>query len=450
MYMQSYDNDMEPIIRVDLAGITDSIVMKIENYVDILLGNDDDNVELFDEDDGNEDIMDMEDNENTENDASLLNGGEHDVLSPIFRENWGVINSMTDKDLTTRTGLWNESNELFKGLSAKSGLRVVIGGFVHVVVNLMAFGACVEGFKYCRPIIQIDVMVSLYIKESSHAKRRHMSHFDCHAGIQAAIRDPSVGWEYILIDPRPIDHYVLYNQEVHRYLLIWEENDLGELHCRRCEANFYRNSHMLGLESVCATLLGVVPEERDIFGQRLRLTWLIEHFPSFSLDADVESAVWATTWKQIRWESRYDHLARAKETSTSYGYNHPYMIHLWTGPNTLNIGHRDEIHQLCATTLKVIHKVDRLLIPPNVVDIERQSWDDEVVMRDGRVRTRGDGVWTRGGGVQTRSGGVRTRGGHIYDDPHFPIDDASLDFPSSSRGGVQVATSFCKHEDPIV
>ena len=65
MYMQSYDNDMEPIVRVDLVGVTNSIVMKIENYVDILPGNDDDNVELFDEDDGNEDIMDMKDNENT-------------------------------------------------------------------------------------------------------------------------------------------------------------------------------------------------------------------------------------------------------------------------------------------------------------------------------------------------------------------------------------------------
>ena len=51
----------------------------------------------------------MEDNENIENDASLLSGGEHDVPSPIFRElNWDVINSMIDKDLTTRTGLWNE------------------------------------------------------------------------------------------------------------------------------------------------------------------------------------------------------------------------------------------------------------------------------------------------------------------------------------------------------
>ena len=81
IYMQSYDNDMEHIVMVDLVRVIDSIVMNI----DILPGNDDDNVELFDEDDGNEDIMDMEDNENTENYASLLGGGEHDVSFPIFR-----------------------------------------------------------------------------------------------------------------------------------------------------------------------------------------------------------------------------------------------------------------------------------------------------------------------------------------------------------------------------
>ncbi|RVW63217.1 hypothetical protein CK203_058954 [Vitis vinifera] len=121
MYMQSYDNDMEPIVRVDMAGVTESIVMTVGNYVDILPGNDYNNVELFDEDDRNEDIIDMEDNENTENDASLLGGGEHDVPSPIFRElNWDVINSMVDKDLIACTGLWNESDELFKGLRFES------------------------------------------------------------------------------------------------------------------------------------------------------------------------------------------------------------------------------------------------------------------------------------------------------------------------------------------
>ena len=86
--MQSCDNGMKPIVRVDLTRVSDSVVMIVENYVDILPGNDDDNVELFDKDDGNEDIMDMEDNEyneNTKNDASLLGGGEHDVHSPIFR-----------------------------------------------------------------------------------------------------------------------------------------------------------------------------------------------------------------------------------------------------------------------------------------------------------------------------------------------------------------------------
>ena len=42
---------------------------------------------------------------------------------------------------------------------------------------------------------------------------------------------------------------------------------------------------MLGLER------GVVPEDRGISGQRLCLTWLIDHFPLLALDidADVES-----------------------------------------------------------------------------------------------------------------------------------------------------------------
>ncbi|RVW87901.1 hypothetical protein CK203_039758 [Vitis vinifera] len=141
-----------------------------------------------------------------------------------------------------------------------------------------------------------------------------------------------------------------------------------------------------------------------------------------------------------RWEARYDHLAKAEATSTSYGYNHPYMvwyrsitrlfltphgssweivnrnlqqIHLWTSPSTLNIGHRDEIHQLCATTLETMHEADRLLIPPNFVGIERQSSDEEIVMKDGGVRTRGGGVRTKSGGVQTRGGGVQTRGGGV-------------------------------------
>ena len=41
-------------------------MMTMTNFVDILPNNDDDNVELFDEDDVDEDIMNMEDNENNE------------------------------------------------------------------------------------------------------------------------------------------------------------------------------------------------------------------------------------------------------------------------------------------------------------------------------------------------------------------------------------------------
>ena len=86
-------------------------------FVDIFPNNDDDKVELFDEDDVDEDIVNMEDNENNEigekNDV-LLFSSEHDVPPPLFGQlNWDLINSMTDHDLTTRTRLWNETDELF-------------------------------------------------------------------------------------------------------------------------------------------------------------------------------------------------------------------------------------------------------------------------------------------------------------------------------------------------
>ena len=61
------------------------------------------------------------------------------------------------------------------------------------------------------------------------------------------------------------------------------------------------------------------------------------------------------------------------------------QIHLWIGQDTPNIGHRNEIHQLCATTVKAIHKADKLFIPPNVVDTKRQSSDEEIMMRNGGV-----------------------------------------------------------------
>ena len=60
-------------------------------------------------------------------------------------------------------------------------------------------------------------------------------------------------------------------------------------------------------------------------------------------------------------------------------------------------------------------------------------------MRGGGVQTKSGRAWTRGGGVQTRSCGVRTKGGgvwtqggHISHDQYFSINDASLNFPSSS------------------
>ncbi|XP_034679684.1 uncharacterized protein LOC117909731 [Vitis riparia] len=87
------------------------------NYVDIPFTNENDDVEFYDEDEINE--MHYDDEPPT-NKASL-NDGEHIMPSPMSKQlNCDVINSMTAKPLTSRTGLWNESNELFKGLRFES------------------------------------------------------------------------------------------------------------------------------------------------------------------------------------------------------------------------------------------------------------------------------------------------------------------------------------------
>ncbi|KAL6320286.1 hypothetical protein AAG906_005369 [Vitis piasezkii] len=513
--------------------------MTVENYVDILPRNDDDNVELFDEDDGNEDIIDMEDNENIENDASLLGGGEHDVPSPIFRElNWDVINSMVDKDLTARAGLWNESNELFKGVKSRKEKAYVSFPLVMQEYKQPLKVLVLDGTRLMHTI---DIVLGMWLD----TKKWTLAHDEGHqygwmtTNIVECINGVLKGARML-----PITALVrLTFYQVHRSSLIWEGNDPGKLHCRRREVGFYRNSVLdahiipylqqsgfyglsingvaisgntcLDWREVCATLFGVVPEDRDISEQRLRLSWLTGHFPSLALDADVEFVrcyarafilqliggplillqLWdrfpfitpmrlhsalhdgilpqpplGMRWRdefcttstpmhllpqyrlygshilimsylnfQItvllpltsvrselglhkydlrgrhdldrtsihhhyiqRWEAKYDYLARAEATSTSYGYSHPYMV--WY----CSITHLFLTPYGSSWEIVAIHKVDRLLIPPNFVDTKRQSSDEELVMRDGGVRIRGGGVRTRGGGVQT--------GGHPFRD----------------------------------
>ncbi|KAL6316441.1 hypothetical protein AAG906_018144 [Vitis piasezkii] len=113
------------------------------------------------------------------------------------------------------------------------------------------------------------------------------------------------------MDLGPVDCFVRITKNT-RYSLTWEGNDHGDVLDAHIisylqQSGFYGDvSIILGLlidgvvvngstcldwREVCATLLGVVPEDRDIFGQRLHLTWLPEHFPSLAPDADVESLI---------------------------------------------------------------------------------------------------------------------------------------------------------------
>ncbi|KAL6328646.1 hypothetical protein AAG906_003331 [Vitis piasezkii] len=125
----------------NLAVVTQLVMRVTNNYVDIPFTNENDDVEFYDEDEINE--MNYDDEPLT-NKASL-DDGEHIMPSPMFKQlNWDAINSMIAEPLTSRIGLWNESNELFKGLGFESkedlqylGGKDVIGGFVHVVVKAM-------------------------------------------------------------------------------------------------------------------------------------------------------------------------------------------------------------------------------------------------------------------------------------------------------------------------
>eukprot|EP00261_Vitis_vinifera_P040633 XP_019081876.1 PREDICTED: uncharacterized protein LOC109124285 [Vitis vinifera] len=96
----------------NLAVVTQS-VMGATNYVDIPFTNENDDVEFYDEDEINE----MHYNDEPPTNKASSDDGEHIMPSPMFKQlNWDAINSMTVEPLTSRTGLWNESNELFKGL----------------------------------------------------------------------------------------------------------------------------------------------------------------------------------------------------------------------------------------------------------------------------------------------------------------------------------------------
>ncbi|RVW94914.1 hypothetical protein CK203_034566 [Vitis vinifera] len=97
--------------------VTQSVMGVTNNYVDIPFTNENDDVEFYDEDEINE--MHYDDEPPTNKVSS--DDGEHIMPSPMFKQlNWDAINSMIAEPLTPRTGVWNESNELFKGLRFES------------------------------------------------------------------------------------------------------------------------------------------------------------------------------------------------------------------------------------------------------------------------------------------------------------------------------------------
>lgn len=118
--VHSYDDNVELKIGMNLKTVTNSVMMAAKNFVDIPAGNDDADVKLFDEDEDNEDDEDNVDTDSPTKEVTSL-GGEHEVSSLMSKElNWDAINARCAKTLTTCSGLWSESNDLFKGLRFKS------------------------------------------------------------------------------------------------------------------------------------------------------------------------------------------------------------------------------------------------------------------------------------------------------------------------------------------
>ncbi|KAL6318189.1 hypothetical protein AAG906_035694 [Vitis piasezkii] len=101
----------------NLALVTQLIMIATNNYIDISFTNENDDVEFYDEDEIKANNYDDEPLTN----KTSLDDSEHIMPSPMFKQlNWDAINNMIVEPLTSRIGLWNESNELFKGLRFES------------------------------------------------------------------------------------------------------------------------------------------------------------------------------------------------------------------------------------------------------------------------------------------------------------------------------------------
>ena len=81
LHCPTYEEDAET--RMNLEMVIESIMLMVENFVDIPIQNDD-----------------VDEDEPLENDSSLL-GGEYEVPSPLYKElNWDVINALSDETST--------------------------------------------------------------------------------------------------------------------------------------------------------------------------------------------------------------------------------------------------------------------------------------------------------------------------------------------------------------
>ncbi|KAL6320844.1 hypothetical protein AAG906_008844 [Vitis piasezkii] len=122
MYLQTrprdHSSELSPSFDQEIMG--HDVEIPAKGNLAVQIDEMDENLAHNDEMGGNlavDEINEMHYDDEPPTNKASSDDGEHIMPSPMFKQlNWDAINSMTTEPLTSRTGLWNESNELFKGL----------------------------------------------------------------------------------------------------------------------------------------------------------------------------------------------------------------------------------------------------------------------------------------------------------------------------------------------
>ncbi|KAL6342689.1 hypothetical protein AAG906_013095 [Vitis piasezkii] len=204
MYLQTrprdHSSELSPSFDQEIMG--HDVEIPAKGNLAVQIDEMDENLAHNDEMGGNlavDDINEMNYDDEPPTNKAFLDDGEHTMSFLMFKQlNWDAINSMTIGPLTSRIELWNESNELFKGLrfESKEDLQYAVKRYAicrnqHLVVcesepQLWAV-RCKKWQEGCNWRLRA-------CRRKSHGMFEITKYADRHAGINVAVRNPSVGW----------------------------------------------------------------------------------------------------------------------------------------------------------------------------------------------------------------------------------------------------------------